>query len=168
MLNGTLNNIKVNQRKFHNISINWSITLCNSKTNWKQPLYYVSSWTNVVQMAYKNVIETVRKCVLGDSLRIRTHSLCSLYSCVAKQPNSGLCCIKFEKFQYHTQLDTYALPLWLPCTRDQLLPDTPTYATHNTMDEHPSPYRVSKSYSQQPSSPTNEIGDVRISLHKRM
>ena len=82
-------------------------------------------------MAYENVNETVRKCVLGDSLRIRTHSLWSLYSCVAQQPNSGLCCIKFERFQYHTQLDTYALPLWLPCTRDQLVPDTPTYATHN-------------------------------------
>ena len=72
-------------------------------------------------------------------LEIRYESVhihvCSVYSCVVQGPNSGLGCIKFDRFQDHTQLDTHAHPIWLLCGSDQLVADTHTFAKHNKHNE---------------------------------
>ena len=81
-------------------------------------------------MANENVIETVRKCVLGDSLRISTHS--RVFTLFLRRPRAHFrprvhLILEVSRSRRHT----HTHPVGLPCRSDQLVADAATYATKN-------------------------------------
>jgi len=106
ILKDTLNKIKIYQSKFrNNISIKWSkhYVILTQTENY----CYITSAAgqNCVQISNENVIRLFVNVLLEIRYKSVQIHVCSLFLVSPKKSNSGLCCIIFETFQDHTQLD---------------------------------------------------------------